>query len=230
MGFESGHEDSFEHVSEAFEMAPHQASQTGSYGSSDALTDEDLQDDYLRFIHPKFKWYIVNTYSGSEEAVKLNLKDRISKAHLTESFGEVYVPKTAVEKALKSGKKKMISKTSFPGYVIVQMDLNDNTMNCVVNTPKVTGFVGNRKKPRPMPDTDVLKLMSPNAKGVKKEAKVGLIFSKGETLKVIDGPFTNFHGIIEEVKPDKMKIKLLVSIFGRETPVELSYSQVSKIS
>ena len=180
--------------------------------------------------NPAFRWYIVNTFSGSEESVKLTLKERIVKWKLEESFGEICIPKTTAERVLKSGKKKVIDKTSFPGYVIVQMDLNDRTMACVNSTPKVTGFVGNRKHPRAMSDDDVMRLMDPNGQVKKTAAQEGLRFSKGETVKVIDGPFTSFDGIIEEVKSDKMKLKVLVSIFGRETPVELSYSQVQKIS
>jgi transcriptional antiterminator NusG len=185
------------------------------------------------YIDPRFKWYIVNTYSGSEESVKLNLKERIGKSKLESSFGEIYIPKFVEERLLKSGKKKLVDKTSFPGYVLVQMDLNDQTMACVNGTPKVTGFVGNRRSPKSMPDGDVLRLLeSPVGPGEKTPGhKIEVLsFAKGESVKVIDGPFTNFDGIIEEVKADKMKLKVLVSIFGRETPVELNYNQVNKIS
>lgn len=195
--------------------------------------DKSIDDNerQRRYIDPRFKWYIVNTYSGSEETVKLALKERIARAGLEGSFGEIYVPKMVEERILKSGKKKMVDKTSFPGYVLVQMDLNDQTMACVSSTPKVTGFVGNRRNPRPMPDSDVLKLLDPKAAGSDKAAvKADTVsFAKGETVKVIDGPFTNFDGVIEEVRADKMKLKVLVSIFGRETPVELNYNQVNKM-
>jgi transcriptional antiterminator NusG len=185
--------------------------------------------DLTQYVDARYKWYIVNTYSGSEDTVKLSLEERIIKAKLQASFGIICVPKRTIERVLKSGKKKIINKTSFPGYILVQMELNDQTMGCVVGTPKVTGFVGgNRKEPRPMHDEDVLKLMNPEAY-TPTSARIKSNFDKGETIKVIDGPFTNFDGVIEEVRADKMKLKVLVSIFGRETPVELNYVQVQKI-
>ena len=189
-----------------------------------------LTSDQRQTINnPKFKWYIVNTYSGSEETVKLALVERIGRAALEGSFGEIFVPKMAVEKILKSGKKKLVDRTSFPGYIMVQMEMNDFTMGCVTSTPKVTGFVGNRHNPRPMREQDILRLLNPSAAADKPTQALG-VYQKGESIKVIDGPFTNFDGVIEEVKPDKMKLKVLVSIFGRETPVELSYNQVEKVS
>ncbi|MBI2601563.1 MAG: transcription termination/antitermination factor NusG [Deltaproteobacteria bacterium] len=185
--------------------------------------------DKDKFTDPRFKWYIVNTYSGSEETVRNSLIERVGKAHLEEQFGEIYVPKTSVEKVLKSGKKKKIDKTSFPGYLLVQMTLSDQSMACVTNTPKVTGFVGNRRNPRPMPIREVLHLIDRTlAAQAKIEASAAMTFTKGESVKVTDGPFTNFDGVVEEVRADKMKVKVLVSIFGRETPVELNFSQVAK--
>jgi len=187
--------------------------------------------DRDKFTDPRYKWYIVNTYSGSEETVRASLRERIAKAKLEALFGEIYIPKMSVEKVLKSGKKKKITKTSFPGYVLVQMEFCDEALACVTNTPKVTGFVGNHRKPRPMPDREVLNLIdSSSAAQAKMEASAAMTFHKGEHVKVIDGPFTNFDGVVEEVRADKMKLKVLVSIFGRETPIELGYAQVSKIS
>lgn len=183
-------------------------------------------------INPRFRWYIVNTYSGSEETVRIALLDRIERAGLEEKFGEIFVPKMVVEKMLKSGKKKLVDKTTFPGYIMVQMEMSDVTMGCVSSTPKVTGFVGNRRNPRAMSDSDVLRLLNPAlAKEAGEEESAAIVsFEKGESIKVTDGPFTNFDGVIEEVRADKMKLKVLVSIFGRETPVELGYNQVEKIS
>jgi transcriptional antiterminator NusG len=172
-----------------------------------------------------------NTYSGSEDSVKLNLRERIVKAGLENCFGDIFIPKVAIEKVLKSGKKKLVDKTSFPGYIIIQMALNDQTMACVAATPKVTGFVGNRKSPRPLPDRDVLRLLNPKAYSAKMRAVASKVqFTKGQHVKVIDGPFTNFDGVVDEVRPDKMKLKVLVSIFGRETPVDLGYNQVERIA
>lgn len=196
-------------------------------GSEEPVVELDRE----KFTDPRYKWYIVNTYSGSEETVRASLRERIVKAKLDSLFGEIYIPKMSVEKVLKSGKKKKINKTSFPGYVLVQMEFCDEALACVANTPKVTGFVGNHRKPRPMPDREVLNLIDSSfAAQAKLEASAAMTFHKGENVKVIDGPFTNFDGVVEEVRADKMKLKVLVSIFGRETPIELGYSQVSKIS
>ena len=205
--------------------------ETGRELASEEGAGEAALIDKEKFTDPRFKWYIVNTYSGSEETVKASLLERVAKDRLKDRFGEIYVPKMTVEKVLKSGKKKKISKTSFPGYVLVQMMISDETMACVANTPKVTGFVGNRRKPRPMPDKEVLNLIDQTlAAQAKMEASAAMSFMKGESVRVIDGPFTNFDGVVEEVRADKMKLKVLVSIFGRETPIELGYSQVDKVS
>jgi transcriptional antiterminator NusG len=195
----------------------------------------ESQADHINdsILNPKFKWFIVNTYAGSEDAARLTLVDRIARQKLDSSFGEVVVPKTSQEKILRSGKKKKVEKTSFPGYIFVQMDLNDDTMACVIGTSKVTGFVGNSKKPRPMTDKDVLRFLG----NVKEEASAEIspvavvaMYSKGEVIKVKDGPFLNFDGVVDEVRADKQKLKVLVSIFGRETPVELGFNQVEKLT
>ena len=197
--------------------------------NADKQTEESQDDAAVsaRYMNPKFKWYIVNTFSGSEASVQTSLEERIAKNNLSEEFGMICIPKTETERVLKSGKRKVVNKTSFPGYVIIQMVMSEDTMNCVTRTPKVTGFVGDKRNPRPMPDAEVLQLME---MGTQKKAKQvqTVQFEKDESVKVIDGPFTNFDGVIEEVKSEKMKLKVLVSIFGRETPVELPYDQVKK--
>lgn len=203
----------------------------GGLSEDSADVDDNEALDRARFTDPKYRWYIVNTFSGSEETVRSSLLERIEKAGLQDEFGEIYVPKMNVEKVLRSGKRKKVSKTSFPGYVLVQMNLTERSMACVTSTPKVTSFVGNRKNPRPMSDKEVLTLVDQNVAAQEKmDSAASMTFSKGESVKVIDGPFTNFSGVVEEVRSDKMKLKVLVSIFGRETPVELGYSQVDKVS
>ncbi len=176
------------------------------------------------------KWYVVHTYSGYEEKAKQALLDRIKIGGRAEMFGEVFVPRVAAERVTKGGKKKKIEKTSYPGYILVQMHLDDHTRQLVKDTPKVTGFVGNAKDPRPISDQEALRLTSPEAIEANKQIKTVVAFEKNESVKVIDGPFSNFDGVVEEVKPDKMKLKILVSIFGRETPVELDFSQVKKLT
>lgn len=193
---------------------------------------EASQDNLDGLIDPRYKWYIVNTYAGSEDSARLNLLDRISRAGFEEFFRSIIVPKVTSEKVLKSGKKKTVEKTSFPGYLFVQMDLNEETMATVTGTPRVTGYVGNFRNPRPMSDKEVLRLLGADKDSASEEEKVvsTVVFVKGEAVKVTDGPFTNFDGVVEEVKADKQKLKVLVSIFGRETPVELGYVQVEKMT
>lgn len=175
------------------------------------------------------KWYVIHTYSGFEEKAKSGLIDRAKSEGQQDKFGEIYIPHTVSETVNKAGKKRSVSKTSFPGYIIVQMHLDDESMHTVKSTPKITGFVGNAKHPKPLPDHEVLRMTSPESVQDKKEVVQEVHFSKGEAVKVMDGPFSNFDGVIDEVRPDKSKVRVLVSIFGRETPVELEYGQVEKI-
>jgi transcriptional antiterminator NusG len=180
--------------------------------------------------NPKFKWYVVHTYSMFEEKAKSTLLERIKLNKMEEKFGEIVVPKTAQETLLKSGKKKKIERNAFPGYIIVEMEMNEETNHLVRDTPKITGFVGNARNPRPITDQEVLRLTSPETiKEQSKQQASTQSFEKGESVKVIDGAFTNFDGVVEAVQADKMKLRILVSIFGRETPVELDYGQVQKL-
>jgi transcriptional antiterminator NusG len=176
------------------------------------------------------KWYVIHTYSGFEEKAKSGLLDRAKSEGQAEKFGDIYIPHTVSESVNKAGKKKAVSRTSFPGYIIVQMHLDDESMHVVKSTPKITGFVGNARHPKALPDHEVLRLTNPEmAKEQRKEVVQEVRFTKGEAVKVMDGPFSNFDGVIDEVRPDKGKVRVLVSIFGRETPVELEFGQVEKI-
>jgi transcription termination/antitermination protein NusG len=174
------------------------------------------------------KWYGVHTYSGYENKVKLNLEERIRSLGAEDSFGEVLIPsETVVE--LKNGERKTSSRKFFPGYILIQMDLNNETWHIVKDTPKVTGFVGGGTTPPTIPDEDVAKITSRMVEGVE-HPKPKVLFEVGETVRVVDGPFLNFTGVVEDVKPDKAKLKVMVSIFGRVTPVELEFIQVEKTS
>lgn len=175
------------------------------------------------------KWYVVHTYSGYEEKAKAALMERVKGSRSEESFGEVIVPQMKHVSVTKTGKKKTTTKTSFPGYIIIQMNLTDDTMAIVKQTPRITGFVGNARHPRPLPENEVLRLTSPEEAEEQQRATVTAEFDKGENVKVTEGPFSNFDGVIDEVRPDKMKLRVLVKIFGRETPVELEYHQVEKL-
>ncbi len=174
------------------------------------------------------RWYGVHTYSGFENKVKLNLEERIRALGVEEMFGEVLIPsETVVE--LKNGERRTSTRKFFPGYILVQMELNNETWHVVKDTPKVTGFVGGGVAPPPIPDEEVAKITQRMEEGVERP-KPKVAFEVGETVRVIDGPFLNFTGVVEDVKPDKGKLKVMVSIFGRVTPVELEFIQVEKNS
>jgi len=207
------------------------ATETNKDSEGDDESEEDQVSTLPQFANTNLRWYVVHTYSMYEDKAKMALEERIKQFEAEEQFGSILVPKTASQKVLKSGKKKTVSRTSFPGYILVQMELNDQTGHIVRDTPKITGFVGNAKKPRPVSDREVLRLTSPETIREEKQAAASnLTFEKGETIKVTDGAFTNFDGLVEQVMADKMKLRILVSIFGRETPVELDYGQVKKLS
>jgi transcriptional antiterminator NusG len=172
-------------------------------------------------------WYVVHTYSGFENKAKLALEERIKSGKKEAFFGEVIVPEENVVELVK-GQKKTTKRRFFPGYILVKMILNEETWHIVKNTPKITGFVGDRLKPVPVPESEVQKMTNRIAEGqVKPRPRIS--FAEGENVRVIDGPFSNFNGIVEDVNPDKGKVKVLVSIFGRSTPVELDFIQVEKI-
>ena len=171
------------------------------------------------------KWYGIHTYSGFENKVRLSLLERIKNQGLEEEFSEVLIPsETVVE--LKKGEKKTSTRKFFPGYILVNMELNDETWHVVKATSKVTGFVGGNN-PVAIPDEEVLKITRRIEEGAEKP-RPKVLFEVGETVRVIDGPFLNFSGVVEDVKPDKGKLRVMVSIFGRSTPVELEFMQVEK--
>jgi transcription termination/antitermination protein NusG len=171
------------------------------------------------------KWYGIHTYSGFENKVRLSLLDRIKNQGLEEQFGDVLIPsETVVE--LKKGEKRTSSRKFFPGYILINMELNDETWHVVKETSKVTGFVGGNN-PAAIPDEEVMKITRRIEEGAEKP-RPKVLFEVGETVRVIDGPFLNFSGVVEDVKPDKGKLRVMVSIFGRATPVELEFMQVEK--
>ena len=172
------------------------------------------------------KWYIVHTQSGCEQKAKENLQEIIRLKKVGESFDEILIPSEEVEELVK-GEKKKKSKKYFPGYILVKMELTNETWHVVKDTPKISGFVGNAQNPSPLGDEEVKRITHQISEGVLK-TKPKEAFEKGENIRVVDGPFSNFNGIIEDVKPDKRKLKVLVSIFGRSTPVELDFTQVEK--
>ena len=173
------------------------------------------------------QWYIVHVYSGFEGKVKAALEERIAASPHQEKFGEVVVPTEEIVELVK-GKRKTSSRKFYPGYILVQMELNDQTWHIVNNTAKVTGFLGGREHPTPISDEEAETILNRMEAG-KLKPQPKYFFESGDEVRVIDGPFTNFNGTVEEVNPEKGKIKVLVSIFGRSTPVELEFVQVTKL-
>lgn len=172
------------------------------------------------------KWYVVHTYSGYEQKAKAALEERVRALGREDQFGDILVPAEKIVELVK-GRKKTSSRMFFPGYILVQMDLNDDTWHIVKSTPKVTGFVGGSTKPAPIPEEEVREITDQMAEGAARP-KPKILFEVGESVKVIDGPFSDFNGTVEEVKGDKGKVRVLISIFGRATPVELDFIQVEK--
>lgn len=171
------------------------------------------------------KWYIVHTYSGHENKAKLTLLERVRNNNLTEYFGEVLVPTESVMELVK-GQRRTTTRKFFPGYMFVQMILDDRTFTLVKNTPKITGFLGGTK-PTPVPEREITGLQTTVTEG-KQKPRAKVTFEVGDSVRVVEGPFANFSAKIEEVKQDKQKVKVSVSIFGRATPVELDFTQVEK--
>ncbi len=174
----------------------------------------------------ELKWYVVHTYSGHEQKAKLALQERIRQYKLEGQFGEVLIPSENVIELVR-GEKKTTSRKFFPGYMLVKMILNESTWHLVKSTPKITGFVGNALTPPAVPEEEVARITNQMTEGtLKPRPKVQ--FEEGESVRVVDGPFVNFNGVVEEVKADKGKLRVMVSIFGRSTPVELDFVQVEK--
>jgi transcription termination/antitermination protein NusG len=172
------------------------------------------------------KWYIVHTYSGHENKAKLTLLERVRNANLTEFFGDVLVPTESVTENVK-GQRRTMTRKFFPGYMFVQMVLDDRTFHLVKNTPKITGFLGGTK-PTPVPPSQIQGVQNNAAEGKVGKTKARVTFEPGESVRVVDGPFANFSATVEDVKVDKHKVKVSLSMFGRATSVELDFSQVEK--
>jgi transcription termination/antitermination protein NusG len=175
----------------------------------------------------QMKWYIVHTYSGHENKARLSLLERVRNANLQDYFGDVLVPTESVMEMVK-GQRRTTTRKFFPGYMFVQMVMDDRTFHLVKNTPKITGFLGGMK-PTPVPEREITGVqtnMNEGAKGGKTKARV--TFEPGESVRVVDGPFANFSAKVEEVKADKQKLKVSLSMFGRTTSVELDFAQVEK--
>ncbi|MCE4540522.1 transcription termination/antitermination protein NusG [Pelomonas sp. P7] len=174
------------------------------------------------------RWYVVHAYSGMEKAVERNLRERIDRAGMQDKFGRILVPTEEVVE-LKNGKKAVTERRFFPGYVLVEMFMDDESWHLVKHTSKVTGFVGGAKnRPAPISEAEVMKIVNQMQEGVEKP-RPKVEWTVGEIVRVKEGPFTDFNGSVEEVNYDKSKVRVSVTIFGRATPVELDFAQVEKV-
>ncbi len=174
------------------------------------------------------RWYVVHAYSGMEKAVERNLRERIDRAAMQAKFGRILVPTEEVVE-LKGGKKSVTQRRFFPGYVLVEMLMDDESWHLVKHTSKVTGFVGGaRNRPAPISEAEVMKIVNQMQEGIDKP-RPKVLWQVGELVRVKDGPFTDFNGAVEEVNYEKSKVRVSVTIFGRATPVELDFAQVEKV-
>ena len=176
---------------------------------------------------PRTAWYVIHTYSGYENKVRDDILRRIESMKMRDKIFQVLVP-TEEELEFKDGKKKTVQRRVYPGYVFVEMILTDDSWYVVRNTRGVTGFVSPGSKPVPLPDDEVKRIKQ--IMGMEAPTRVKLHLEVGQTIRVVHGPFQDFHGVVDEVTPDREKVRVLISIFGRETPVELDFGQVEKLS
>jgi transcriptional antiterminator NusG len=178
--------------------------------------------------NPNHKWYIIHAYSNFEKKVAESIREQAKTQGLEDSFSEILVPTEEVTE-IRRGRKVNSERKYFPGYVLVKMDLSDEAYHLIKNTPKVTGFLGSGNKPMPVSDKEVARIVGAIEEGVQ-HIKPTISFEIGENVRVTDGPFASFNGVVEQVDEDRARLRVTVSIFGRATPVELEYAQVEKTS
>jgi len=177
----------------------------------------------------RFRWYVVHTYSGHENKVKQSIEKAVDLHGIKHQFGQVLIPVEEVTE-MKKGKKVKVNRKFFPSYVLVQLELSEEMMHLVNNIPGVTRFVGTGNKPAPVSDREVDRILNRGETKAKETKEIREIpFHVGEQVKVVDGPFTDFNGVIDEINPERGKLKVMVGIFGRETPVELDFLQVERL-
>ncbi len=173
------------------------------------------------------QWYVIHTYSGHENKVRASLEERLTAVGLRDRVGQILVPTEDVVE-MKGGKRRVSSRKFFPGYLMIEMEMGDDIWNVINETPKVTGFLGSGKDPTPLSEEEVEHIRE-HMRGDTAEPKPRVDFDLGENVRVIDGPFSNFTGVIRDVNPERGKLKVMVSIFGRATPVELDFLQVERV-
>ena len=197
-------------------------------GGDQGGTGEPVQPAPNENENPNMKWYIIHSYSGFERKVKESLESRIQAFGLEDKIGKVLIPTEPVTE-IRNGKKYTVQRMFYPGYVLVQMNMDDNVWHVVKSTPRVTGFVGTGQQPTPLSDDEVNQIVYRVHVG-KDKPKIRVKFEKNETVRITDGPFANFNGMVDEVNEDRETLKVIVTIFGRATPVELEFGQVEKVA
>ena len=202
-----------------------EAAEVSADADADATETEPEPEEPVDTGPPK-KWYVVHTYSGYENKAKKTLEERIKREKLEDHFAQILIPTEEVVE-MKRGKRRTSKRKFFPGYMLVQMTMTEATWYLVKSTPKITGFVGDSTKPPPVPDEEVARITNQIAEGAERVIPK-VIFEKGDSVRVVDGPFANFNGVVEQVDSEKGKLRVLVSIFGRATPVEMDFVQVDK--
>lgn len=202
------------------EIAPEEQPEAAEEGAQDeAVAEEEVE------LPEGTAWYVVHTYSGYENKVKQNLEQRIRSLGVADSIFGVLVP-TEEEIEIRDGQRRTVQRKIFPGYILVQMLLSDETWHVVRHTPGVTGFVGPASKPVPLPEHEVQAIL----KQMEAEApKIRVEFSVGQAVRIVDGPFADFEGVVDEINQEKGKVRVLVSFFGRETPIELDFMQIERL-
>jgi transcription termination/antitermination protein NusG len=190
--------------------------------------DEQITTAPPENLNPNMRWYIIHTYSGFEKKVKESLESRVQAFGLQEKIGKVLIPTEPVTE-IRGGKKYTVERMFYPGYVLVQMDMDDHVWHVVKSTPRVTGFVGTGQQPTPLSEEEVNQIVFRVSTG-KDKPRIKVKFEKSETVRIIDGPFANFNGTVDEVNEDRETLKIMVTIFGRATPVELQFAQVEKVA
>lgn len=173
------------------------------------------------------KWYVIHTQTGQEERVKAGIESRIEAKGLKEKISNILVPTERISE-VKEGKKRILQRKFFPGYILIEMDLDEDSWYLIKATPGVSGFIGQGQKPLPLKESEINAIIR-QTEEKKEKPQPKVLFEKGEAVRVKEGPFTNFNGVVEEINPDKQKLKVMVSIFGRSTPVELEYWQVERV-